>query len=181
MGFLDLFKNGPYMAWAKNLPYYDRNVFRMAKYQVVPGPSGVPMIQLDLAFQRGLPCVANPDMSLAVLMDKSGSMGETFRSGHAYNACATILNHVARAGVGYDLYFYSDRTTHAGYINSTQALTDAFRANRPGGGTVVTPAIQMAMEQQRKTPGLYMIVITDGEFQDKVQVETYVTTKILPR
>src|SRR5271156_1539004 len=118
MSFFGLFNNGPYMAWAKRLPVkLPSQSWRDATYQVVASPAGLPMVQLDLQFQRWdssgkpvsamrqmfqtnpvfndwYPSVANPDMSLAILMDRSGSMGGTYRDGHVYNVCATILNYV---------------------------------------------------------------------------------------
>ena len=53
--------------------------------------------------------------------------------------------------------------------------------NPPNGGTLVTEAIRGAIERYRTRRGLYLIVITDGEFADKLQVEQLVLKELLPQ
>jgi hypothetical protein len=100
MRLFRLSNNGPYMASDRRLANPRPDLLTAARYQIVPGPRGLPMAQIDLTFRRDLPAISNPDMTLAVLLDRSGSMGEAFRAGHAYNVAAAIINHVAAAGDG---------------------------------------------------------------------------------
>jgi uncharacterized protein YbjQ (UPF0145 family) len=180
MGFLRR-AGGPLLGSARNLPHARGDVFRRATYENATSPSGLPMIQLNLTFQRNFAGVTNPDMSLAVLLDRSGSMSETYRDGHLYNAASTILNYVAAAGGGYDLVFYNHTPSFAGHIRTTADLQNAIAANPPGGGTRVTEAIQGAIERYKKKAGLYIIVVTDGEFSDKDQVQKLVVQTLLPQ
>lgn len=180
MSLLD-WLNSPYSSFAHRLPGREFMTMRRATYKIAPGQSGVPMVQLDLQFSRMMPPVANPDMTLAVLIDRSGSMQETFAEGHVYNACSTILQYVQRAGVGFDMAFYSDGPSFAGHIANDTELRTAIMHHQPRGGTVVTSAIKGAIERYRKRDkGIYLIVVTDGEFQDKLQVEQYVQSELLP-
>src|SRR5229473_7247537 len=107
MGFFRrLGGSGPYMGSPSTLANPRPDLLSRATYQIVAGPHGLPVAQLGLTFKRTGPAVANPDLTLAVVLDRSGSMTETYRDGHVYNACAAILNHVSLAGVGFDLVFY---------------------------------------------------------------------------
>ena len=171
----------PYMASDKGLANPNSQLLRGARYQIVPSGRGLPMAQVDLTFRRELGAVANPDMSLVVLLDRSGSMQEAFREGHVQNVAAAILNHVALAGVGYDLVFYDDRVSYAGHINSFSSLQTAIAQNGPRGGTYVTEALRGAIQKYRTKRGLYVIVITDGEFADKDQVRQLILSEILPQ
>ena len=171
----------PYMASDRGLSNPRPDVLRGVRYQIVPGVRGLPMAQLDLHFRRELGAVANPEMSLVVLLDRSGSMQEAFREGHVLNVATAILNHVAQAGVGYDLVFYDDRVSYAGHIENSSALQAAIAWNGPRGGTYVTEAIRGAIQKYRTRRGLYLIVITDGEFADKVQVEQLVLQELVPQ
>lgn len=204
MSFFGLFGNGPYMAWAKRLNVgYQSNVLRSATYQVVPSEHGLPMIQLDLDFQRWdhngravlplrqlafgttvfrdwHPATANPDMSVALLMDRSGSMSDVFNDGHVYNLCANVLNYLAAAGVGYDLGFYDDRYDHVGEIKTEYELQNALQTHRPRGGTRVTEALRQTITRCKKRKGIYVIVVTDGEFADKLNLEQYLQNELMP-
>jgi uncharacterized protein YbjQ (UPF0145 family) len=206
MSFFGLFGNGPYMAWAKRIPLSRDAMrpFRNATYQVVASPHGLPMMQLDLDFQRldrqGRPvtplkqmfsslnptyndwasATANPDMSVALLMDRSGSMAGSFRDGHVYNICVNILYYLQSAGVGYDLYFYDDRVSHYGHVSSPEELQRAISTNGPRGGTRVTQCLRQAINASRNTRGIYVVVVTDGEFQDKIDVQNYVVRELCP-
>ena len=109
MGFLKRFGggSGPFMGSPKNLDTSRTNLLTKATYQIVPGPHGAHMAQLDLQFLRtSLSGAANPDMTLALVLDRSGSMTETYSDGHVYNAASAILAHVAQVGIGFDLVFY---------------------------------------------------------------------------
>lgn len=139
------------------------------------------MAQLGLTFRREVGSVANPDMSLVVLLDRSGSMQEAFREGHVLNVAAAIFNHAAQAGVGYDLAFYDDHVSYAGPIGSYSGLQTAIAQNGPRGGTYVTEALRGAIKKYKTKRGLYIIVITDGEFADKDQVRQLVLQEILPQ
>ena len=173
--------SNPYMASDRGLSNPRPDVLSGVRYQIVPSTRGLPMAQIDLRFRRDLGAVANPDMTLAVLLDRSGSMREAFREGHVLNVATAIFNHVAQAGVGYDLAFYDDRVSYAGHIGSLSALQTAILQNGPRGGTHVTEAIRGAIQKYRTQRGLYIIVITDGEFADKAQVETLVLKELLPQ
>jgi len=206
MSFFGLFGNGPYMAWAKklNIPR-GAATFKNATYQVVASEHGVPMVQLDLNYQRldsrgqpispfrqgGLlqgmsvysdyhPSVANPDMRVALLMDRSGSMAESFRDGHVYNVCANVLSYLNSAGVGYDLVFYDDRVDFAGHITDQRALQQAINSHWARGSTYVTNALREIVGTPSTKKGIYIIVITDGEFNDKVQAQQYVMNELFP-
>ena len=208
MPFFGLFGNGPYMAWAKRIPMSKQEsyYFRNATYQVVASQNGLPMVQLDLDYQRldgtGRPTTplrqmyamnalspvyrdwakstANPDMSVAVLMDRSGSMASSFNDGHVYNVCANILFYLQAAGVGYDLVFYDDRVTHYGHVTNDNDLRKAIMNNGPRGGTRVTQALRETLSNYRKKKGIYIIVVTDGEFQDKLDVQNFVLKELCP-
>lgn len=177
------FANGPYMAFPKKLRGFDSSALRNATYQLLPGDRGVPQVQLELQFRRtpDVKVCFNPEMSLVVLLDRSGSMGETFRDGHAFNACAAILDAVSLAGQGYDLVFYDDQPTFHGHVKTRAELDAAIKKNPPGGGTVVTSALRGAVKRYHHKRGIYLIVITDGEFADKVQCEQYVMNELLPK
>ncbi|MBX9722041.1 MAG: heavy metal-binding domain-containing protein, partial [Candidatus Obscuribacterales bacterium] len=196
MGILDLFQNGPYMQNPRPLKNVDWNVFKLATYQIVPSEHGVPMVRLELDFRRPTSSLftlargwtfpsstINPDMTMAVLLDKSGSMSGTFSEGHAYNCCWNILNHLQSAdhNLGYDLVFYSDQVYDAGHVNSQPNLNSIIRRTRPSGGTLVTEALKQTIKTHHKKRGLYVLVITDGEFQDKQRVQEYITQSILPQ
>ena len=171
----------PYMASDKGLANPNSQLLSGVRYQIVPSGRGLPMAQLDLRFRREIGAVANPDMSLVVLLDRSGSMGEAFREGHVLNVASAIFNHVALAGVGYDLAFYDDRVSYAGHIGSLSSLQTAILQNGPRGGTYVTEALRGAIQKYKTKRGLYVIVITDGEFADKAQVRQLVLHEILPQ
>jgi uncharacterized protein YbjQ (UPF0145 family) len=171
----------PYMASERKLSNPDFMALREVRYQIIPSGRGLPMAQLDLRFRRDLGAVANPDMSLVVLLDRSGSMYEAFREGHVLNVAAAILSHAADAGVGYDLVFYDDRVSYAGHMNSYSSLQGAIAQNGPRGGTYVTEALRGAIQKYRTKRGLYVIVITDGEFADKDQVRQLVLQELLPQ
>ena len=171
----------PYMSSDRGLANPRPDLLVGVRYQIIPGARGLPMAQLDLRFRRELPAVANPDMTLAVLLDRSGSMRDAFREGHVLNVAAAILGHVTQAGVGYDLAFYDDRVSYAGHIGSLPALRTAIAQNGPRGGTYVTEALRGAIQKYRTRRGLYVIVITDGEFSDKDQVRRLVLQELLPQ
>ena len=173
--------DNPYMGSDKGLANPNSQLLQGARYQIVPGGRGLPMAQIDLRFRRELGAIANPDMSLVVLLDRSGSMQEAFREGHVLNVALAILNHVALAGIGYDLAFYDDRVSYAGHINSIPSLQSAIAQNGPRGGTYVTEALRGAIQKYKTKRGLYVIVITDGEFADKDQVRQLVLQEILPQ
>lgn len=171
----------PYMASDRGLSNPRPDILSGLRYQIVPSSRGLPMAQIDLRFRRDLSPVCNPDMTLVVLLDRSGSMQEAFREGHVLNVATAIFNHVAQAGVGYDLAFYDDRVSYAGHIGSLSSLQTAILQNGPRGGTYVTEAIRGAIQKYRTKRGLYLIVITDGEFADKTQVEQLVLQELLPQ
>lgn len=205
MSFFGLFGNGPYMAWPKRLNTGGQStVLRNATYQVVASEHGLPMVQLDLDFQRWdkrgqpvspmrqmfatttvyrdwHPSMANPDMTVALLMDRSGSMSESFRDGHVYNICANVLNYLAAAGVGYDLVFYDDRYDFADEIKTELQLTQALNTHQPRGGTYITEALRQTIKRYKTKKGIYLIVITDGAFQDKANVQNYILQELLPQ
>ena len=140
------------------------------------------MAQVGLRFRRDFAAAANPDMTLAVLLDRSGSMSEAFREGHVYNVAAAILNHVHpgwRPAI--DLAFYDNHVSFAGHIADTYALRTAIAQNGPRGGTYVCEALRGVIKKYRKQRGLYVIVITDGEFSDKVGVRDLVLRELLPQ
>ena len=171
----------PYMASDKGLANPHSALLSGVRYQIVPSARGLPMAQLGLTFRREIGSVANPEMSLVVLLDRSGSMQEAFREGHVLNVATAILNHAAQAGVGYDLAFYDDRVSYAGHINSYSTLQSAILQNGPRGGTYATEALRGAIQKYKTKRGLYVIVITDGEFADKAQVRQLVLQEILPQ
>ena len=171
----------PYMSSDRGLSNPRPDVLSGIRYQIIPSARGLPMAQLDLRFRRDLPAVANPDMTLVVLLDRSGSMAEAFREGHVLDVTSAILNHVAQAGVGYDLAFYDNYVSYAGHIGSLSSLQMAIAQNGPRGGTYVTEALRGAIQQYRTRRGLYVIVITDGEFADKAQVQQFVLKDLLPQ
>jgi len=182
MGLFDLFTGGsPYMANDRKLTNPRPDLLIGLRYQIVPGSRGLPMAQIDLTFRRNLPSISNPDMTLAVLLDRSGSMSDAFSEGHVYNVAAAIYNHVAAAGARYDLIFYDDRVSYAGHMNSLEAIRIAISNNGPRGGTYVTEALKGAVNKYKSHRGLYLIVITDGEFSDKTQAQQFILDQLLPK
>jgi uncharacterized protein YbjQ (UPF0145 family) len=173
--------NGPLMNSDRGLSNPKPEMLSGARYQIVPGPRGLPMAQIALNFRRDIPAVANPDMTLAVLLDRSGSMSEAFREGHVTNVATAIFNHAAAAGVGYDLVFYDDQVSDAGPMRTVSEVQSAVRMHPPRGGTTVTSALRTAIKKYHTRPGMYIIVITDGEFGDKVQVQQYIVQELLPQ
>src|SRR6185437_10314132 len=154
-------------------------------YQHMSSNRGLPTIGLRLtpnhSARQGIGGAANPDMTLAVLLDRSGSMEEAYRDGHVYNAASTILNYVAAAGTGFDLVFYNHAASYAGHIRTDSELRAAIQRNQPTGGTTVLEALQGTIKRYKQRAGLYIIVITDGEFSDKTQVQSYIVRTLLPQ
>lgn len=174
--------NGPYMAFDRRLPNNRSDLLTGSRYQIVPSPRGLPMAQVSLRFNRYIPALVNPDMSLTVLIDRSGSMTDTFNEGHVYNVARTIFNHISWANAGFNLVFYDDHVSDAGHITSDMDLSQRIRANFPrGGGTYVMQALQTAIARYQGKKGMYIIVITDGEFSDKMVVQNYVINSLLPK
>ena len=77
--------------------------------------------------------------------------------------------------------FYDDQISYAGHINSLSSLQAAVARNGPRGGTYVTEALRGAIQKYKTKRGLYVIVITDGEFADKLQVRQLILQEILPQ
>jgi len=171
----------PYMSSDRGLANPRPDILSAVRYQIVPGARGLPVAQVGLRFRRDFAAAANPDMTLAVLLDRSGSMSEAFQEGHVYNVAAAILGHVQQAGAGYDLAFYDNHVSYAGHIADTSALRTAIAQNGPRGGTYVCEALRGVIKKYRKKRGLYVIVITDGEFSDKVEVRDLVLRELLPQ
>lgn len=174
--------NGPYMGFDRRLPNNRSDLLASSRYQIAPSPRGIPMAQISLRFRRDIPALLNPDMTLTVLIDRSGSMTETFREGHVDNVAMAIWNHISWAqNAGLNLVFYDDHVSDAGHMASPYAITNAIRNNPPGGGTYVMQALQTAIARYQGKHGMYIIVITDGEFSDKLQVQNYVINSLLPK
>ena len=173
--------NGPYQTMSHGLANPSQELLSRARYQIVPSQRGAPAARLNLWFRRDIPSVTNPDMTLAVLLDRSGSMSEAFAEGHVYNVTQAILRHVAVTNAGYDLVFYDDRVSDAGHISNDGALRNAIAMNGPRGGTYVSAALRHTIQSYKKRAGLYVIVITDGEFADKANVLQLVTQELLPQ
>ena len=151
-------------------------------YRIASSPHGLPMVELDLEAATTGGAVANPEMTLAVLIDRSGSMTETFAEGHVYDVASAILNAVSVAGSGFDLAFYDNGPTFVGHVAAWGDLQRLVSANRPqGGGTYLTPTLRGAIERYRTKRGIYLIVITDGEFADKIAVQQYIVGTLLPQ
>ncbi len=187
---MNLFGGGknPYMLFPKRLPNWPRDLLSAASYQIAPAERGAPLARLDLRFQQYLPPVANPDMALALLIDRSGSMTETYRDSHVYDAANAILQRTNGPGLpnpaaGFDIAFYDTRPTYAGRVYNANDLSRIITLNAPrGGGTTVSEALRGTIERYRgKKSGIYVIVITDGEFSDKYQVEQLVLNELLPQ
>lgn len=177
---MPLFGNGPYMSMSRGLSNPRPDIIQNVRYQIVPSLNGIPSAQISLTFSRFTNVVtSNPDMSLAVLLDRSGSMSAAFEEGHVYNVARAILDHVAVAGVGYDLVFYDDRVSDAGHMRSDSDVRYAVANNGPRGGTYVTAALRHVIKNYKKRNGIYIIVITDGEFADKQDVLNLVTHELL--
>jgi len=184
MGFLRQLGNP--ITGEKSLANPRPDLFRHLTYQHMASNRGLPAIGLRLTPNRsagrgGGGGAANPDMTLAVLLDRSGSMAEAYRDGHVYNAASTILNYVAAAGTGFDLVFYNHAASYAGHIRTDSELRAAIQQNQPTGGTTVLEALQGTIKRYKQRAGLYIIVITDGEFSDKTQVQSYIVQTLLPQ
>ena len=151
-------------------------------YRIASSPHGLPMVELDLEAATIGGAVANPEMTLAVLIDRSGSMTETFAEGHVYDVASAILNAVSTTGAGFDLAFYDTGPTLAEHVGAMGELRQLVDMNRPrGGGTCLTPTLRGAIERYHSRRGIYLIVITDGEFADKAEVQHYIVGTLLPQ
>ncbi|HEY4000226.1 MAG TPA: heavy metal-binding domain-containing protein [Candidatus Xenobia bacterium] len=176
-----LFRRGPYTAFPRSFSPLPHPSLLGATWQVVSSPSGVPAVQLQFNFPPYGAGVSNPDMTLALLLDRSGSMGEAYRDGHVYNLASTILQRLQIVGTGFDLVFYNGDASFVGHIDSDAALSTAIRNHQPGGGTYVCDALRGTVKRYRKQKGLYIIVITDGEFADKQAAQNLVVQEFLPQ
>jgi len=174
--------NGPYMSNSRGLPNPQPDLLAAVQYQIVPSLHGLPSAQISLRFRRDITgSVSNPDMTLAVLLDRSGSMRPAFNEGHVYNVAAAIHNYAVIAGAGYDLVFYDDQVSDAGHMRTIDNVRAAVNANPPRGGTYVTNALRHVIKTYRKRAGMYLIIITDGEFSDKNDVLQLVTQELAPQ
>ncbi|MHB2019168.1 MAG: hypothetical protein ACYCW6_19645, partial [Candidatus Xenobia bacterium] len=82
----------------------------------------------------------------------------------------------------FDLVFYDSSPTYVGTISDSNHLTGAIRRNAPtGGGTCITEALRGTVQRYHKRKGIYIIVITDGEFADKQQAQNVIMQELLPR
>jgi len=174
--------NGPYMSFSRGLSNPRPDLIAGIHYQIVPSVRGLPAAQINLRFRRDISgSLTNPDMTLAVLLDRSGSMQETFNEGHVHNVALAIHNYAVVAGSGYDLIFYDDRISDAGHMRTNYDVQNAVSANPPRGGTYVSAAIRHVIKKYKQRAGLYLIVITDGEFADKNEVLALVTNELVPQ
>lgn len=181
-------RGSPYMMFPKRLPDPMRDALSAGTYQITPGSQGAPMARLDLRFLPTLPVVTNPAMALALLLDRSGSMTHVYRDGHVFNAASAVLDAVsgpggAGAGAGFDVAFYDSRPSYGGHVSDAATLRSVIDANAPrGGGTMVSEALRDTIAHYKgKKQGVYVVVVTDGEFADKTQVERLVLDELLPR
>ncbi len=181
MNFVSLFRRGPYTAFPHRFQPLPHPTLLNATWQVVAGTTGQPAAQLFFSFRDAPPSVANPDMTLALLLDNSGSMGSDYSNGHVYNLASMLLNRCRQAGVGYDLVFYNSHPSFAGHVDSDADLHRALDRNPPGGATAIVEALRGTVTRYRKQKGIYIIVITDGEFSDKTQAMQLVTREFLPQ
>ena len=179
MGFLQRFGNGPLMGSPRTLPTPPS--IQKATYQIITSEHGLPMVQLGLQFPAYGDATTNPEMSLLLLIDRSGSMQETYDEGHVYNVAEAVLSYLPANGAGLDLVFYDDRMSDAGHITSMADLDNAIRANPPRGGTYLAKTLRASIERYRRKRGIYAIVITDGEFADKGEVQQYIVDSLLPQ
>jgi uncharacterized protein YbjQ (UPF0145 family) len=169
------------MAYPRKLHGWPSNLLISASYQIVLGPHGTPIAQVDLRFRRDLPTVMNQDLALVLLIDNSGSMASTFSEGHVLAAASTILQQLGPGG-GFNLAFYNSHPSYYGWVDSTGTLQDAISRNPPTGGTTVSGAIRGAIQRyQGAKSGIYIIIITDGEFSDKTQVQSLVLQELAPK
>jgi uncharacterized protein YbjQ (UPF0145 family) len=177
-------RGSPYTHFAHNIPDRPRSVLQHARYQILPGGHAGPVAQVELGVSRSVPGCPNPDMALALVIDRSGSMTMTFRDGHVLNAATAVFNEVTGGRVGttaeLSLAFYDTQPTFVGRVATLAELRNAIAANAPlGGGTQVSATLRGVIDRYRKK-GIYVIVITDGEFADKIAVERLVLNEIVP-
>jgi uncharacterized protein YbjQ (UPF0145 family) len=174
-------RGSPFMAYPGKLHGWPSDLLSAAHYQIVPGPHGTPIAQVDLRFRRDLPTVMNRDLALVLLIDNSGSMTNTFSEGHVFTAADTILQQLGPGG-GFHLAFYNSTPSYYGWVDSYTALQDAISRNPPTGGTTVSGAIRGVIQRyQGGKSGIYIIIITDGEFSDKTQVQSLVLQELAPK
>ena len=147
MGLFDQLSANPYMSSSRGLANPRTDLLASVRYQIVPSLRALPMAQIELDFRRDIPTVSNPDMTLTVLLDRSGSMSEAFREGHVFDVASAIFNHAFYAGVGYDLVFFDDRVSYAGHMRTTNDVYAAIQNNGPRGGTYVTEALRGAIQE----------------------------------
>lgn len=180
MSFFSKGSSSPYMMFPKKLPSYPRDLLTKATYQIVQGPQGAPQARIEMRFTLGPPSVVNPSMALGLLLDRSGSMTETYNDGHVFNAADAVYTLVGSSG--FELGFYDTRPSYAGHVDSRASLRQKIDSNRPsGGGTAVTSALRGMIQRLRAIkPEVYVIVVTDGEFSDKTAVQQLIMNELLP-
>ena len=180
-------RGSPYTRFAHGIPGRPRDVLRRARYQIVPGSHGVPVAQVELDVARTVPGYPNPDMALALVIDRSGSMMPTFMEGHVFAAASAVFNNVTggRTGARADIHlaFYDTRPTYVGRVSTLPDLQRAIAGNAPnGGGTEVSETLRGVISRYRRGKrGIYVIVITDGEFADGAAVQDLVLNEIVPQ
>jgi uncharacterized protein YbjQ (UPF0145 family) len=179
-------RGSPYTSFSHSIPNRPRNILQQARYQIVPGSHGVPVAQVELDVARTVPGTPNPDMAFAMVIDRSGSMTGTFNDGHVSNAATAVFNNLTGGrGLTADvnLAFYDTSPTFVGLVSTLTGLQRSIAVNAPrNGGTRLAETLRGVIDRYRGGKrGIYVIVITDGEFADKVAVERLVLNEIVPQ
>ena len=110
--------------------------------------------------------VATDNISINLVMDKSGSMREHDRMTHAINAATFFINYLK----DYDNTFVelttfdSSVTVQHAFTNEYDALIDSIKAITPGGYTALYDAVYSALLSTNEQRGAKCIIIfADGE------------------
>ena len=78
--------------------------------------------------------------------------------------------------------FTTSTPPHAGFVGSLPEARNAIYGNYPRGlGTYAAEALASSVQRYQDHRGMYIIVITDGEFADKMQVQNYIVQQLLPQ
>ena len=177
-------------------------------YQTGTSDQGLFMVQLTMTFRpRG--GATNPEMSLALLVDSSGSMQDA----EAYSEIEAIFSHVRE---GSDPVFFDDEPSFAGpmrphlfgqnedlmhavaahdrsrrdtddrayvrqLVDTLDLHEDKDRLARAPRSTSFTAALQATIQHYHTRRGLYILVFTDGQFEDRDEILAYVATTLLPQ
>lgn len=127
------------------------------------------------------------EYDFAVIIDKTGSMGEPFKVGSSVSRWTAVQESVttlartlcALDDDGIGITFFGGTDAPVTQDNCTlDKLKAVFGTQKPGGGTFLAPAISATLAMMAKSGKKKFIVIaTDGDANDRPEVEKVITAQ----